>query len=343
MTGHMKQVLLASLLCGVGVSPAPCDWIRPQKPDSPLVWGRTDGVVFGLHSTGGMTGPRGLIRVGIWNPLSGLPELVNFVAVEPVTEGPGYRFSRMGFSELEPSVLDAPQRGKRLWVESVAGELATLPVRPQAIEQLTVRIEVEPFTANRAHVYVVARIQSNRPQEIAFAVYHHRDSAPIEELTLTATMGNYERLRYLWLKDHVVESRALYAGFSGNGFIDRENYPVEEILKYGDGDAIALCTSDEPNPAAVEVSIPWWKYGSAKLTQYWRVAARHIQPDLRVKVNGRRVYWASQVELPGGVAFENFEVRQRYVPGQEVVFGLTTKEPWQIEPKIPRLPPLPAR
>jgi hypothetical protein len=49
----------------------------------------------------------------------------------------------------------------------------------------------------------------------------------------------------------------------------------------------------------------------------------------------------TQTALPGGVAFENFEVRQRYVPGQVFIFGLTPKEPWQFQPPLPELPPLP--
>ena len=122
-------------------------WIQPDGPDHPLVWGRTDGIVFGLPCEGGMPGPRGLIRVGIWNNSAASPELINFVAIEPVTEGPGSRQSRMAFSELESSRLDAPQRGKRVWVgaQAVSGELTTLPARPSPIEQLTVCIEVEPF------------------------------------------------------------------------------------------------------------------------------------------------------------------------------------------------------
>ncbi|MDQ3257572.1 MAG: hypothetical protein M3R15_27420, partial [Acidobacteriota bacterium] len=209
--------------------------------------------------------------------------------------------------------------------------------KPQSVERLSVRIEVEPFTTNRAHVYVVASMYSDRPRELELTVYTHDDSAPVEELTVTATMGNYERLRHLWLKDRVVDSRELYAGYSGNDFVDKENYPRGEMLMY-DGDALVLATTNEDNPSGVEVTArPWWTYRSIKLTQYWRVPARHIQPDLRVKVNGRRTYWTSKVMIPGGLAFENFEVRQRYVPGQAFVFGLTPKYPWEFIPSIPRL------
>jgi len=338
----MSVILLLFLLTGtqaVAVSQSADDpWLRPQDPKGALIWGRSDGIIFGLPSPGGMRGPRGLIRVGILGPSGGQPELINFIAIEPATKGAGSRFSRMGFSELEMSELDTGMRGKRLWVATTEGELTTLPAKPQPVERLSVRIEVEPFTVNKARVYVVASIYSDRPRELELTVFHHEDSAPIEELTVTATMGNYERLRHLWLKGRVVDSRELFAGYSGDGFIDKENYPREEMLTYNDGDALVLATPNEDNPSSVEVTArPSWTYRSIRLTQYWRIPARHIQPDLRVKVNGRRVYWASTAPIPGGLSFENFETRQRYVPGQAFVFGLTPKHPWEFSPEIPRL------
>lgn len=322
-------------------------WIRPKDANGALVWGRTDGIIFGLPSPGGIRGPRGLIRVGLPGRNGGEPELINFIAIEPVTIGAGSRFSRMGFSELEMSQLDANVRGKRLWATTAQGELTTLPskpqpiesYKPQPIERLSVRIEVEPYTVNNAHVYVIASIYSDRPDELELSVHHHDDSAPVEELTLTATMGNYERLRQLWLKDRIIKSRELYAGYTEDNFIEKENYPRDEMLTYGDGGALVLATTDEENPSSVQVTErPWWTYRSIKLTQYWRVPSSHIEPNLRVKVNGRRVYWTSKTAIPGGLAFENFEVRQRYAPGQAFIFGLTPKQPWEFVPAIPRLP-----
>jgi hypothetical protein len=316
-------------------------WIRPQAPGEALIWGRRDGLIFGLPSPGGMRGPRGLIRVGVVGK-NGEAELVNFIAIEPVVKGAGSRFSRMAFSELEMSELDTGQRGKRLTVEQAPGELTTLAATPEPVERLRVRIEVESFTANRARVYVIASVYGDRPGELELTVHHHDDSAPIEELTLTATMGNYERLRYLWLRGRVIDSRELYAGYSGDAFVDKENYPVDAMLRYGDGDALALATTNEDRPSSVQVSErPSWTYRSIRLTQYWRIPAWHIQPDSRVKVNGRRVYWNSTIPIPGGLSFENFEVRQRYVPGQVFVFGLTPKQPWEFVPSIPGLAPRP--
>lgn len=346
--GLLWWLFLPSAAFGEGGS-----WLRPSSPDAPLIWGRTDGVVFGVPSTGGMRGPRGLIRVGILGKETHRPELINFIAIEPVTVGPGSRFSRMGFSEIELSQLDPDERGKRLWVHipdgedrmrAAAGELVTLPTKPEPIEQLTVRIEVETYDLNGAKVYVIVRMQSDTPDEISFSVYQHTDSAPVEELALSATMGNYERLRYLWLRNRLVDSRVLYGHDSEGpyGFMERECYPFVDMLRNWDGDAVVLCTANEANPATVQdLKPPWWNYVSTKLTQYWRVPAKDIQPDLRVRVNGRRVYWMTETAVPGGIAFENFEVRQRYVPGQVFIFGLTTKEPWQFQPPLPGLPELP--
>lgn len=320
-------------------------WIRPTGSNDPLIWGRRDGIIFGIPSKGGMRGPRGLIRVGILSAKTGEPQLLNFIAIEPVTTGIGDRFDRMAFSELEFSQLDPGVRGKRLWIDSgspdgsdrsdpAPGVLETLTAGHKKIERLSVRIDVERFSANGAHVYLVASIDSDHPNELRLTTHHFDDSSPIEELAVTATMGNFERLRLLYLKDHIVFSGNLYRDYKGSDFVEHYNYPLDEMLRGPDGDAIVLCTTDEASPATTPAH---WPYPLPPLTQYWRVPAADIEPDLRVRVNGRRLYWQSQEPLPGGVAFENFEVRQRYRSGQTFIFGITPKTPQEITPAIPHL------
>jgi hypothetical protein len=317
-------------------------WLQPTKPGDALLWGRKDGIIFGLPSEGGLPGPRGLIRVGLISPQTGLPELLNFIAIEPVITGRGSRGDRMAFSELEPSEKDPGLQGKRLWVGSEPGQFPVAPVKSdnaRAGEILSVRIEVERFHANGAHVYLIASIDSNYPQELRIAAFRYEDSPPIEELTLTATMGNYERLRWLWLKNRIVDSRIVYGSYRGEDFAEHRNYPLRDMLRTADGDAIIFCTSNEAAPQSnYGFAAPdHWRYRLGRLTQYWKVPATVIEPNLRVRVNGRRVYWASHAALAGGIAFENFEVRQRYKAGQEFIFGVTTKEPWEIRPPIPFL------
>ena len=321
-------------------------WVLPSKPGDPLLWGRKDGIVFGLPSEGGLPGPRGLIRIGVISAETGEPALLNFIAIEPVTVGRKNRGDRMAFSELESSELDHGLYGKRLWVDAGNSRPSSLgtfrlssfdsPDGRSKIERLTVRIEVERFTANKAHVYLLASMQSDHPREVQMTVYAHGDSPAIEELTLTATMGNYERLRWLWLKNRVIDSRELYRHYLGDDFAERGTYALRRMLRTANGDAIAFCTSNEaapennPNFQAKD----HWRYQLRRLTQYWRVPKSNVERDLRVRVNGRRVYWNSHDPIAGGVAFENFEVRERYKPGQSFIFGAMAEEPWEVLPLI---------
>lgn len=324
------------------------DWVRPQKKDDPLIWGRRDGIVFGLASNGGIKGPRGLIRVGLYLPGEQQPQRLNYIAVEPVIKGPGTRPNRMAFSELEMSQLDPGQRGKRMWVDAgsnntalpEAGVLETFHVGDASIERLSVRIDVEKFSANGANVYVVASMDSDHPSELRLSTFAEPDSAPLQELTVTATMGNYERLRLLWLKDQVISSHKLFDDYTGEAFDENAPYQLDQMIRNNDADALVYCTSDEKDPGKTPGNATaHWPYTLPKLTQYWRVPGYDVQPDLRVRVNARRVYWASHAPVLGGIAFENFEVRERFVPGQTFIYGITPGEPWTIDPRLARIKP----
>ena len=347
-----SQAVAQSAAPALPQNPDTSQWIQPNAPGDPLIWGRRDGIVFGLPSPGGLRGPRGLIRVGVISPTTGKPELLNFVAVEPVIVGPGSRSSRMAFSELEPSRLDPGEHGKRLWVDLSSydksgiptGTLQTFPGERNdpAIQRLSVQIDVERFSVNGAHVHLIASMDSDHPDELKLSVFADNDSPPIEELALTATMGNFERLRRLWLHRCVVDSRDVMGAYTGDAFDDPPNYPLRDMLRTGDGDAIVFATTNEENPSSFPgTPSGHWHYPLPTLTQYWRIEAHEIQPDLRVRVNGRRVYWASHDPVPGGIAYENFDVRQRYIPGQTFIFGITPKTPSQFTPTVPGIEPLP--
>lgn len=288
----LALVIVALAVCAFAEEP---QWVRPAKPGDPLIWGRRDGIIFGLFSPGGIRGPRGLIRIGLYTANSQEPQLLNFIAIEPVVRGPGARFDRMAFSELEMSELDSGQRGKRMTVDPStsdnavpSGTLETIHIGKATVERLSVRIDVEKFTQNGAHVYVVASIDSDHPQELRISPGAESDSPLLDELTVTATMGNYERLRLLWLKDQLVDSRKLFAAYTGTAFVEKDNYPLPQMLRSGEGDAIAFCTSNEKDPQTTPGNdTAHWVYKLPKLTQYWRVPGRDVQPDLRVRVNAR--------------------------------------------------------
>ena len=98
----------------------------------------------------------------------------------------------------------------------------------------------------------------------------------------------------------------------------------------GAGQAIVAARPDEPDPAKARYSPDVarnWHYQGAVATQYWHARAR---PGLVVRVNGRQTYWASNSPIPGGVAFENFELEAPFEPGFEFCFGVTPDSPTSL-------------
>src|SRR5207248_2453069 len=134
---------------------------------------------------------------------------------------------------------------------------------------------------------------------------------------LTATMGNMARTRQLWLKDRVVSSLELYPTYKEADFAPHRQFGLAELKRINGGDVLVAVATDEKNPAAV---FPFpgsehWHYAGMKVTQFWRVPAADVQSDLQVVVNGRYTYWRSRQPVPGGIAFENFELRQKFRSG----------------------------
>jgi hypothetical protein len=249
-------------------------------------------------------------------------DLINFIAIEPVVKG------RRGFSELEFSRLDQ-RNGKRFWVETAAGQLTVT----NGVEQLEVTVLVERFD-NGAHVRLRLGQRSDAPDELRLTLEAEPDSAPLDYGLLTATMGNKARTRQLWLRDGPVSSLRLYADFTGSGFAPHRFFPLERLPRNASSDVLVAITTDEDQPSAVQpFGRPhFWDYRGHKVTQYWRQPAACVADDLHCAVNGRFTYWGSKRPIPGGVAFENFELRQKYRPGDEFIFGITRRAPSELTP-----------
>lgn len=331
------------------------DWVRPGINTNQPVWGVRGGLLWAV-SPGGFGergGPRGLIRLGYPILTNGEYALVNFIAVEPIVRG------QRGLSELEHSKLDDKQ-GKRFWAvdekdakqnekprgnslltpalssarsegegeELVAGQISKLP---SGAEQLEVVVRVEPFE-NGANVRLVISQRSDAPDEITLRIHAEPDSAPMEFCILTATMGNMARVRQLWLADEMVSSLKLYPDHKGNGFAPHTFYPLERLARNETGDVLAAITTNEKDPAKV---FPFpgstrWHYGGFPVTQYWKKSRDTFRDDLRVVVNARSTYWGNHRPIPGGVAFENFEMQEKFYDGQKFIFGITRKTPKEL-------------
>lgn len=296
-------------------------WLRPagEGPAEPR-WGFADGLQVGLHP---LRGPRGLLR--LYAPYLGHPRdrLLNFVAVEPI----GLGATERGYSELEHSALDdAP--GKRFWsADDPRDPTPRDPLRPArgvvetigGVEHLTVHVHSERFE-NGAEVVVRVRFRADRPREVSLAASLRDGSVPLEACVLTATMGNFARLRRLHLRERVVTPAELWPGFTGTGFTAHGRFG-RELLARSDGALSVWATPDEAEPHEATHhpdTAAHWRYTGTKAVQGWRVP--EPSDELEVLVNGRSAYWASAAPIPGGVSYENFEVVEPFRDGQELVY-----------------------
>ncbi len=314
--------------------PPAIDWIRAGQNTNLPVWGIRGGLLWGLPPVTGQPpdGPRGLIRLRYPVLTHGGYDLLNFIAIEPVVRG------HKGFSELEPSKLDAVP-GKRLWtLNSNASSPTHTNLYPGQLnrldsgtETLTVQVGVERFD-NGAHVTLTLIQRSDAPDELELAIHAEPDSAPLEYCILTATMGNKARTRLLWLKDEVASSLKLYPDYREPDFAPHRFYPLERLYRTAAGDVLVAITTDEADPSRVEPfpGRAHWRYAGFPVTQCWRKPAGAWRDDLHVAVNGRYTYWRSRQSIPGGIAFENFELRERFHEGQRFVFGITRRTPAEL-------------
>ncbi|MDR3714873.1 MAG: sterol desaturase family protein [Puia sp.] len=324
-------------------------WIRPDDVRDPAVWGIRNGIVVGIWPAqiekgrpGADGGPRGLLRIGY--EYMGVIYHINYIAVEPVVDGD------MEFSEVSPSQVDW-KWGKFFWASdtSVAGSFLPSacargkithpdPQNPET-EELSLYIFMEKFL-DGAHPYLRLSIRSDHPGELGLEIFNEQNSAVMQRCALTATMGNYSRLRLLYLKDQVIDSRKLFAGYDDIEFAEKESYPSSRMLRNKRGDFIAVAEPGEsfpelaswPQEPAYLASWAWRYRPFYKLTQYWRKELQGSDSSLVVRVNGRAKYWSGgsddksrYINIPGGPAFENFELRENYHAGQKFYFGLTQK------------------
>ena len=337
------------------------NWIRPENTRSPSVWGIRNGIVIGLWPYGIETsgekqggGPRGLIRVGY--EYKGHVYLINFIAIEPVVDG------KMEFSEVSPSITDG-KWGKLIWAGSdpdagsfypasiTRGKISHPDSLHPATEELSIYLFMEKFR-NGAHPYLRLSIRNDRPEELGLQLFAAKNSAKMERCALSATMGNYSRLRLIHLKDSLLDSRRIYKDYDDINFIDEPGkFPAEKLMRDRNDDFIVIAETNESFPSLAdwpqspEYEKRWnWRYRPFfKLSQYWRKEKVGHDPSLHLRVNGRKYYWSvaslnkkDYVAIPGGTAFENFELREKFYEGQKFYFALSRKSAHELLPeKIP--------
>ena len=325
---------VASMLvsCSQRTKPSSEDiWIRPSgESGERAVWGHKDGIQVDIDTE---VRTRGLLR--IFTPYLGHPDMYisNYIAMEPVPTGSD---NHRGFSEMEMSSLDGKQ-GKLLWSsddDQLTESDKQVPARGVVESRkgkgtLSVYIFCEPFD-NGADVYVRLRFFEDRPYEFELSTFVNKGSVPLDYFIVTATMGNKERLRNLYLKDRIVKSGELWPDFTGTDFAHHKYIPADEFLRSSDGKTCWLiATSDEEDPASEPCEgFSWWAWKGMKATQYWHFPASY--KDAECLLNGRLTYFRSSNPLPGGIAYENFEVRSPFHNGDTFCFGITPQTPEEM-------------
>jgi hypothetical protein len=281
------------------------------RADAPR-WAINGGLTIAVHPEAidgkGTGGPRGLIRVGLpLRPEETGPGLLNFIAIEPVT-----RDGKRGFSELEKS----PSDGK-------PGLIFRAETPQMSADRIRITIRTEKFH-NGAHPYLIAELSAEHPDEVTFRIFAEADSAPMKECILTATMGNMQRLRRLHLADRVATPAALFSKDPGSNFTPHAIFPLKQLKRDAQG-VIVSADSDEMDARVLSKTLPerlrFWAYRGVNFTQYWR-QPEPVDADLTAVVNARKVYWRREVEVPGGLAFENFELNAPFHEGQTFIFGV---------------------
>jgi hypothetical protein len=305
------------------------NWIQPSqgKPAQP-VWGHVNGIRVGIAP---MPGPRGLLR--IYAPYLGHKEekMINFIAFEPIPAGKTGR----GFSELEMSKLDNV-RGKRFWSTNDSVCSDALPeIYPasgvvqkiNSVETLTVFIFSELFD-NGARVYTRLRFYEDCPFEVELTTNVCEDSKELDSFILTATMGNFARLRTLYLADTTKTSYDLWPDYKDIHFTRHDVTPVNKMIKDKKGGVYFIAAPNEKNPQSANYAPDTnehWKYYGKTATQYWY--SSNPDEQLTGLVNGRYTYWASKSPIPGGISFENFEMNTPFKEGERFVFGINPMKP----------------
>jgi hypothetical protein len=312
-------------LCGVACA----DFIRPMNPGDPLIYGVRNGICVAMYPNAldgrPMGGPRGLIRVGFQE--EGTFHLLNYIAVQPTVHG------ATGLSELERGGDGMPGKpfrvGSRL---ADGGNGANGDVRGVVHQMaqgavLTVFLYVEMF-ANGAAPVIEVSLYENQPDRVQFRTFSGDGGSEMQRCDLSATMGNQSRCRALWLDASAIYAPDLYAGYRGDGFVEHAPYRLNTLHKTTAGDVVVAISPDEFDPREV-----WpfgngaWHHDGIWMAQFWLKPQGSYDESLQCRVNGRGMYWGGNSPIPGGLAYENFELQETFRSGQEIWFGYRKESP----------------
>src|SRR5690606_4823394 len=92
------------------------------------------------------------------------------------------------------------------------------------------------------------RFYEDRPYEVEIAKYASEGSDELENFIVTATMGNYARLRKLYLKNETQSSTKIWPNYVGDAFTAHAHFPVQDFIDNQKGEVYFVAAPDEKQP-----------------------------------------------------------------------------------------------
>ncbi|VVB79830.1 Uncharacterised protein [uncultured archaeon] len=288
-------------------------WILPENNNQNYIWGLADGIAIGIQKN---SKPPQMDNApgGTW-----APGLIYVMFTDE--KGETYFFNYIGFDILGKNGLDQSEAEKIVFMPestSVEGSI------------LTVVFRTSEFNKNKIPLKVTITIDKSKPREIGISAQDmYKENNLVSYIHMSATGGNLGRIRDLYLKDEIINSKNLYAGEQpGSGcFYPLKTFALNKLRTDSSG-VIAYAGNDEAGNWFGEWGsdvAPY--YGKPKFYQYWRKYSGTYNPDLMVTVNGRDHYFSGFLNpcngkaVTGGVAYENFDMVEKYYAGQKFWFG----------------------
>jgi len=332
-------------------------WVYPESDSGNPVWGIENGIAFGIQKDGKPpfmdNAPKGTWAPGLlyimWADDKGKTHFFNYIGFTLL--------SSRGFEQSEPSRTDffAENIGyidkldilRKHYGESSQEykdyvNIDSTP--PEGLSKaatidgnvMTVVFRLSEFEKNDTSIYVIVKVNKNRPREIEILAHNmFSETRPLKYLHLSSTAGSLARLRNLFIKNEVVNSKELFKGtkpgplcFYALKIFSLERLPIDSqgiISVYAGNDEVGEWIGEFGSKTA-----PF--YGRPKFYQYWRKYPGTYRGDLKVTVNGRDRYFSGYVnpcgkEIHGGIVYENFDMAEEYHEGQTFWFGYTYELP----------------
>src|SRR5207245_10906861 len=142
------------------------------------------------------------------------------------------------------------------------------------------------------------------PGRVRCRTYSAADGKATKQCVLTATMGNQSRCRSLWLAPRAVFAPELYSGYHGNGFVEKDLFAQSDLHRTEAGEVVVAISPNEYEPREVwPLTSGGWHHDGKWMAQFWLKPKGSFDQTLRCRVNGRRVYWAGDTPIPGGIAY----------------------------------------